>query len=497
MLLSVRLDSQAACLWHLWLLERLAGLPDVNVVIEPGFEKRRPPFVERLLYLETLREQQPRPGAASPIPDGSLDRYEPNNTAEPDLILDLCGEFPSNSSRVWRLSFDGAPGEVALLSAILLGRSPVAEIREGDRIIAAGRLGTESNGMLLATFEDALARTITLIAGAFSGASPRLPEGDQPTIELQTQVSSLDLGGVVVKTLSNRVLRRLYRVFYQTPHWRVGWRKLDGPDLFNLRRHPDTGWHDLPDDNMRFYADPFPIAYRGDVTLFVEEYPHSTGKGIISAVRFGPDGPLGRPEPVLELPYHLSYPFVFEQDGAIWMVPESCASGTIDLFRATRFPGGWVKEATLVDGVTASDATLCEAGGRWWLFATVKDGGSYSDALHLWSAPDFRGPWTPHAHNPVLIDIASARPAGRIVQRDGALFRPVQDCRLGYGAALGLARIHQLDDRGFAQHVETILTAGSRWAGRCLHTVNRAGPFEFIDGSGSARRPLLARWKAA
>ena len=33
--------------------------------------------------------------------------------------------------------------------------------------------------------------------------------------------------------------------------------------------------------------------------------------------------------------------------------------------------------------------------------ATVQDGGgSYSDALHVWSAPDLRGPWTPHRRNP-------------------------------------------------------------------------------------------------
>ena len=171
------------------------------------------------------------------------------------------------------------------------------------------------------------------------------------------------------------------------------------------------------------------------------------------------------------------------------MIPESCAAGTIDLYRATRFPGGWVKEATLVSGVTASDATLLELEGRWWLFATVKaGGGSFSDALFLWSALDFRGPWTAHKRNPVLIDIASARPAGRITARGGALWRPVQDCRGGYGHALALARITRLDDEGYSQRVETVLTAGPLWPGRRLHTLNAAGGFEFIDGSGTARR---------
>ena len=170
------------------------------------------------------------------------------------------------------------------------------------------------------------------------------------------------------------------------------------------------------------------------------------------------------------------------------MIPETCAAGTVELYRATHYPGGWVKEATLLSGLVASDVTIFEQGERWWMFATLKNGASYSDALHLWTAADFRGPWTPHAKNPVLIDIAAARPAGRIIERDGQLWRPAQDCRKGYGHALALARITQLDDAGFAQKVETVLSAGPFWTGRRLHTLNEAGGFEFIDGSGIAKR---------
>ena len=63
-----------------------------------------------------------------------------------------------------------------------------------------------------------------------------------------------------------------------------------------------AGWTDLPDDGRRFYADPFPIVWRGRTFLFVEEFEHRRGKGVISAVEFGADGPLGAPEPVLETP---------------------------------------------------------------------------------------------------------------------------------------------------------------------------------------------------
>ena len=118
--------------------------------------------------------------------------------------------------------------------------------------------------------------------------------------------------------------------------------------------------------------------------------------------------------------------------------------------------------------------------------------GCHHDALYLWSAPDFRGPYVPHPANPVLVDPSFARPAGRIVARGGRLIRPVQDCAHGYGRALSLARIDRLDQDGFAQTVLGRIEPGPAWPGSCLHTLNAGGGIECIDGSGRASR-LRAR----
>ena len=77
-----------------------------------------------------------------------------------------------------------------------------------------------------------------------------------------------------------------------------------------------------------------------------------------------------------------------------------------------------------------------------------------------------------------------------MVERNGQLLRPVQDCRRSYGAALGIARVTHLDLTGMEQVVETILTPGALWNGRKLHTLNEAGGLEFIDGSA-----IAPRWK--
>jgi hypothetical protein len=198
---------------------------------------------------------------------------------------------------------------------------------------------------------------------------------------------------------------------------------------------------------------------------------------------------------VLEKPWHLSYPSVFEHAGQVWMIPESSADRTVRLYRADRFPDRWVEEAILLSDIAASDATVIRHDGMFWMFAATRDDfGSWSDTLSLFHAPRLHGPWTPHPANPVLVDQAAARPAGAMVARNGRLWRPVQDCTAGYGCGIGLAEVTRLDREGFEQHVRFALHADPAWPGRRFHTLNRAGRLECIDASAySPRSRVVAR----
>ena len=133
-------------------------------------------------------------------------------------------------------------------------------------------------------------------------------------------------------------------------------------------------------------------------------------------------------------------------------------------------------------GIYAVDATLLEYEHRYWLFANVKaPGGSSLDSLYLYSATDLSAPqWTPHPRNPVVQDIHSARPAGRIFRQAGKLIRPSQDSGRRYGYALKFSRITTLSEKDYAEVPEAGFTPrGSRYL--ATHTFNQAGNLTVID----------------
>lgn len=230
------------------------------------------------------------------------------------------------------------------------------------------------------------------------------------------------------------------------------------------------------------WADPFPFARDGRSWLFIEEIP-GRGKGVISVMEMLPGGGFGAPRRVLEEPFHLSYPNVFEHEGRTYMVPETAQAGQVRLYRSEHFPGGWVLDRVLLDGVPGTDATFLEHGGEWWMFVNVRaPGGSSWDELHLYRSASRLGPYEPHPLNPVVSDVRRARPAGPVAVRDGRLFRPAQDSSGWYGRALAVMEITRLDRTGYeeveAARLEPDLVPGSF----CLHTLVAGGMLEIVDG---------------
>jgi hypothetical protein len=255
--------------------------------------------------------------------------------------------------------------------------------------------------------------------------------------------------------------------------------KLGDPEHSELK-FEDLNYMEPPKD--RFWADPFPVLAHGKYYIFMEEFLYDTRKAHISVIEMDLDGTWKEPVKVLERDYHLSYPFLFEWHGQLYMVPETKRNKTIELYRCVEFPLKWEFERVILDDVQAVDATLHQVDGMWWLFCNI--GGrdfSSNDELHLFYAKTPFGPWAAHKLNPVKSDVRSARPAGRLFCRDGELYRPSQDCSVRMGGAIVMNRITRLTLEDFKEEVVARIDPTWRKGMLGTHTINAVGALTVLD----------------
>ncbi|HEY5416234.1 MAG TPA: hypothetical protein VIK41_15455 [Gemmatimonadaceae bacterium] len=242
----------------------------------------------------------------------------------------------------------------------------------------------------------------------------------------------------------------------------------------------------------RFWADPFPMQIDGRFYVLFEELKFRAPKGTIRGFELGEQGMIGDTVPVLECDYHLSYPYTFEWRGDRYMIPESVANRTVQLYRAVKAPYEWTLERVMLTDVRLVDASVVEIEGRWWMFAgTVSRGGSRCDELNVYYADSPLGPWCPHRKNPVISNVRHARPAGRPFQVGDTWYRPAQDCSHRYGWGVTLRRIVRLDPSEFVEETVTTLTPDWHRSVLATHTVNAVNGLTVIDMELRRRKAWL------
>jgi len=206
--------------------------------------------------------------------------------------------------------------------------------------------------------------------------------------------------------------------------------------------------------NDRIWADPFLWKQGENLFLFCEEWICARPHGHISVMQLAGDGTQkSRTTPVLVENYHLSYPFLFEFEGALHMMPEGGANKAIDVYRCEEFPNRWRKRTTLMRNISYADATLFKHQEKWWLFTTIKKGlcGLNRDLFVFSADSPLTDKWTPHPRNPVVRNISGARPAGPLFEHEGKIFRPSQNCLVRYGHCLNINEVTRLDMRRYEE----------------------------------------------
>jgi hypothetical protein len=183
----------------------------------------------------------------------------------------------------------------------------------------------------------------------------------------------------------------------------------------------------------------------------------------------------------IELPIHVSYPYLLEDQDRVYCVPETYQAREIALYEAEKFPHKWRKVASLIRNFPAVDGTVFQYDGRWWLACSSYPMGR--DSVFMWHAQDLFGPWRPHSRNPVKTDIRSSRSAGTPFIHGGFLYRPAQDSSRTYGGRIVINRVTRLTPTEFEEEPAAVIEPyanGPYPYG--VHTVAAVGDVTILDG---------------
>jgi hypothetical protein len=401
-----------------------------------------------------------------------------------DLLINFAStewnKSVSNGAKngVWFYGFGNAPGFDEVMNQIPVTHSSLRSLQgETEQIIY------HSASPTLSRFSAGLNNnTCYWKSAAFVARALRdLHQSEVLTGEQQTGTSRMPGNAVVGRMflkLSGRAAARAVEKFSSFDQWILAYR-FDRDEFKYLIPPVD-----------HFWADPFQIKVDGKYYIFFEDYVNSAGRAHIAVVEVDRNGIVSGPTEALKLDCHLSYPFVFEWQGDHYMIPEMGDRNVVELYRAHSFPFEWKPEKVLLEARSPLDATLVEVEGMWWMFVNIQEEGVAVnwDELHLYYAESPLGPWQPHARNPVVSDVLSARPAGRLFWSQDVLYRPGQDSSLRYGYATTISKITNLSTTTYAE--TEVLKILPDWDTDIIgvHTLNLLDEMTVIDCLMKRRR---------
>ncbi len=253
--------------------------------------------------------------------------------------------------------------------------------------------------------------------------------------------------------------------------WYVGLRAINEKPKshYNKVEVPDGQW----------LADPFLFEDKGRHFLFCEHYFENRNRACISCFEII-KGKAVNGKTIIERPYHMSYPCVFKLKGQYFIIPESSANNTIDIYESTDFPYAWRHKKTLLFGEKYVDSTVYFQGDKCFLLSYKKNQTGWSLVFFLINAETLSLTKLYEKE----FDINVGRPAGSLFVNSGKLIRPAQDCVEKYGENIIFYQVDDISKDVYTEHKVGELQVNSlEFAFKInrVHTINMDSMYEVID----------------
>ena len=286
--------------------------------------------------------------------------------------------------------------------------------------------------------------------------------------------------GFILKKIGQKILTFLFG--FRFHRWTLFIGRGDFMNAYLFRIKPVK----LPKNE--FWADPFLIEYKNETFIFFENYSYKTKKGIISCGKIDINNNVSNVVDVLDLDYHLSYPFVFEENGDVFLMPESKSNKRLEIYRSTNFPNDWELYSTAFEGEMVGDAFFYDdKNGDKWLFINkqVANGTLMETELFIYRVDSLKlKSLEPHRQNPIYIDSSIARNGGAIFEYDDKLFRPSQSNIDGiYGKELNINYIKSLTIDKYVEEKEIVIKPNFQKNLKAIHHLHQINGIFVFDAA--------------
>lgn len=204
-------------------------------------------------------------------------------------------------------------------------------------------------------------------------------------------------------------------------------------------------------------ADPF-LFVRDDTLFLFYEYKRMKEKGVLAMVCTKDLRNWSEPVVVLDEPFHLSYPWVFEEDGHIYMIPETCADHSIRIYEAdndnlTHFSlKQKIMSREMAEDIVAdySDTSVYKKDDIYYLHTTVNYNGD--NVLELYTSNNLFGPYAKHPQSPIVKGMKFGRNGGCLLNVNNKVYRIAQDCVNRYGDNIHLIEVDEMTPAVYREH---------------------------------------------